>query len=570
MGLKLKNVYVSWIISIVFSFILFEQEAFAAVPSVPTGVSAAVTCNSLTVSWPAVSGATSYNVSVNNDVRSTTYPSYTYAVAPGTNYDYAVRANNSSGSSAYSSSQSITTHTPPSGVPSATATATSNSVTVQWSAVSGATEYTVYLVSNSPSYYDSGIVSGTTPRTFTFVGLTPGITYSYSVLASNSYCNGNSSSAQPITTSQPPLSPPQVPTGVSADVTCNSVAVRWSAVSGATSYDLSIDNKVMSTTSTSYPYAASPGTTYNYMVRANNSGGSSAYSPSQPATTPSIPSAPSFVIANDPINNSVTISWGITVGAASYDVRISKDGGVNWDTKNTTGTAQPYSGLSSGTYNFAVRANNNCGSSSYISGSKPFVIPPSTIPPSTPTGVSADVTCNSVIVRWSAVSGATNYDLSIDNKVMSTTSTSYTYAASPGTTYNYMVRANNSGGSSAYSPSKPATTLSIPSAPSFVIANEPTNKSVTISWGVAVGAASYDVRISKDGGVNWDTRNTTGTAHPYSDLSPGTYNFAVRANSSCGSSPYISGSKPFVIPPNITPPSTPTGVNADVTCFKYR
>ncbi len=494
-----------------------------------------MTCNSVTVSWSAVSGATSYDVSVNGDVRNTTSTSYTYTgLSAGTTYSYAVRAKNDSGSSSYSSAQAVTTLL---SIPtSVTASSTSNSVTVSWSAVSGATSYDVSV---------NGDVRNTTSTSYTYIGLTSGTTYSYAVRAKNSGGSSGYSSSQSIVTNATSI--PSLPTGIAATATSSTLIIYWNVVSGAASYDVSVNGDVRNTTSASYTYTGlSAGTTYSYAVRAKNNDGSSSYSSTQSITT--IPSTPTGVIASA-TDNTVTISWSAVSGATSYDVS------VNGDVRNTASTSYTYTGLSSGTtYSYAIRAKNSSGFSAYSSAQS--IVTPSTFSGiSIPSNVTASATSNSVTVTWSGVSGATSYDVSVNGDIRNTTSTSYTYTGlSAGTAYSYAVRAKNNNDSSSYSTSQSITT--IPSVPTGVIATASSN-SVTVSWSAVSGASSYDVS------VNGDVRSTNGTSYTYTGLTSGTtYSYAVKAKNSSGFSAY-SPAQSLVTPDQTL--SVPTDVTATAT-----
>ncbi len=94
----------------------------ASAPScgVPSGLSSSsVTTSSFTVSWSAVSGAASYDVQVRTGsgawttLNSTSTSLNLTGASASTTYEYQVRANCSAASSAYSSSKTVTTDSPP-------------------------------------------------------------------------------------------------------------------------------------------------------------------------------------------------------------------------------------------------------------------------------------------------------------------------------------------------------------------------------------------------------------------------------------------------------------------------
>ncbi len=108
-------------------------------------------------------------------------------------------------------------------------------------------------------------------------------------------CNGDSSSGGGGS------SIPSAPTGVSASAGNAQVTVSWNSVSDATSYNIywSTSSGVTKTSGTKIPVSSSPythsglsnGTTYYYVVTAQNSAGESTES-SQVSAMPTNPSPP--------------------------------------------------------------------------------------------------------------------------------------------------------------------------------------------------------------------------------------------------------------------------------------
>ncbi|MBO9202114.1 MULTISPECIES: reprolysin-like metallopeptidase [Niastella] len=180
--------------------------------SSPTGLTAsAITTTSATVGWTAVSGAVSYDV----DYKASSASTWTNAatgttvtsvgltgLTQGTVYDYRVRTNCSSGSSAYSTAQFTTTGTvtctSPAGLGSSAITSTG--ATVSWTAVSGALSYDVDYKTNASSTWTNA-ATGTTSTSVAISGLTAATLYDWRVRTN---CSGGSSayaSAQFTTTS---------------------------------------------------------------------------------------------------------------------------------------------------------------------------------------------------------------------------------------------------------------------------------------------------------------------------------------------------------------------------------
>ncbi|KAA0889833.1 fibronectin type III domain-containing protein [Oryzomonas rubra] len=287
-------------------------------PVAPTGVAAVGGAGQVTVSWTAVSNATSYNVyyattsgvttASGTKIANATTPYVQSGLSAGTTYYYLVTAVNSTGESVASTQVSATTSaavaTPaapvaPTGV---TATGGTKQVTISWPAVSGATSYNIYYATASGVTTANGtkISNATSPAVQT--GLSDSTTYYYVVTAVNSVGESAASVQIAATTlaAVPAPTVPAVPTGVTATGGANQVTVSWSTVSGATSYNLyySTTSGVTTANSTKIAGATTPyvqtgltaGTTYYYIVTAVNSTGESAASAQISAAT----SAPAF------------------------------------------------------------------------------------------------------------------------------------------------------------------------------------------------------------------------------------------------------------------------------------
>ena len=254
-------------------------------PSAPTGLVATAGNGQVGLSWTAVTGATSYTVLENGSpVGTTASPSDAVTgLTNGTSYSFTVSAANGGGSSTPSAPVTATPEPPaPSAPTGLVATAGNGQVGLSWTAVTGATSYTV-LENGSP-------VGTTASPSDAVTGLTNGTSYSFTVSAANG--GGSSTPSAPVTAT--PVDPvPAAPTGLTtSDVTADGATLSWTPSAGATGYTVLAGGTVVatSTTPTAVVTGLLPGTPYSLYVTASDPGGTSAPSGSTPiVTTPGTP-----------------------------------------------------------------------------------------------------------------------------------------------------------------------------------------------------------------------------------------------------------------------------------------
>ncbi|MHB8122422.1 MAG: fibronectin type III domain-containing protein [Desulfuromonadaceae bacterium] len=358
-----------------------------------------------------------------------------------------------------------------------TAVGGTGQVTLSWTSVSNATSYNVYYAATSGVTATNGTKLTSVSTPYIQTGLTAGTTYFYVVTAVNSSGESAASAIASTTTASAPPEPtvPAAPTSVTAAGGTNQVAISWGTVSSATSYNLyySTTSGVTKTNGTRITSATSPtvqtglaaGTAYYYIITAVNSTGEGAASNQVAATTlatvptPTVPARPSAVSAVGGANQA-TITWPAVAGADSYNVYWSSTTGITTTNgMKVAGVSSPYvkTGLSAGTtYFFIVTASNSVGEStaSIQTTGTTNAAPPAV--PATPTGVITTGGANQATISWSAVSGATSYNIyfATTSGVTKTNGGKITNATSPytqtglaaGTTYYYIVTAVNSAG----------------------------------------------------------------------------------------------------------------------------
>lgn len=377
-----------------------------------------------------------------------------------------------------------------------TATGGDGQVTVSWDPVANATAYDLFYSTRSSVAEDEDsedahaahLKNVTSP--FVVTGLSANTTYFFMVRAISGNRRGPPSAAVSATTSatKPAPTVPAAPTGVTATGGTKQVSVSWSAVTGATTYNLywskttgvTVANgtKISGVTSPAVHTGLADATTYFYIVTAQNSAGESAPSVQVAATTlaansppPTIPAAPTGVTALGG-DNQVTLTWSAVTGATSYNVYRSTSAGVT--TTNGTrlaGVTSPFvdTGRAASTaYFYIVTAVNSAGESGPSVEVNATTNAPAAVIPPAPTGVAAVGGAKQVTVTWNAVSTATSYKLywSTTSGVTPATGTLVAGATSPqnvtgladNTAYFFIVTAVNSAGESSASTQASATT----------------------------------------------------------------------------------------------------------------
>jgi len=362
-------------------------DSSSAAPSAPTGVTAAAGHGEATINWTAVAGATSYNIyySTTTGVTKTTGTKVPNATSPrivtpltnGTTYYFVVTAVNANGESVESSQVSaLPTPNPPPPAPTGVqATPASGQATISWLPVTDATSYNIYysITSGVTKATGTKIPNVTSPRIVT--PLTNGTTYYFVVTAVNA--NGESTESSQVSALPTPNPPPPAPTGVQAAAASGQATINWTVVAGATSYNIYYSSTagVTKTTGTKIPNVTSPrivtpltnGTTWYFVVTAQNADGESVESSQVSSLFNNPPGTPTSVTATAGFGEA-TIGWSAVTGATSYNIYYSTTSGVNKTTgTKITGATSPkiVTGLIRGTpYFFVVTAQNADGESS--------------------------------------------------------------------------------------------------------------------------------------------------------------------------------------------------------------
>ncbi len=265
----------------------------------------------------------------------------------------------------------------------------------------------------------------------------------------------------------------------------------------------------------------------------------------------------------------VRISWKKTTGADKYRIYKKNAEGTYetlYYTENGDVTSYLDTAVENNTsYTYTVRAMNEAGLNSCYD--KAGVSTRYTVAPSKVT-VSNDN--DKVIVKWTAVEGATGYRVyrrAVDadgdvtpwinfTKITDTTYTDDTVDS--GTTYEYAVRVYSKGGFSDLYAEKRITYLDIPE---FTV--KATTTGVRVSWDDVDGADSYQVWRKVKGG-SWKkikTVSSSTTAYTDKGASSGKYNYyAVKAVKGSYISDYDTHALTYIKTPEVSVKNVSSGV----------
>ena len=249
------------------------------------------------------------------------------------------------------------------------ATATSQTrIALTWAVVDQATSYEVSRATVSGGPY--GPAQLVTTNSYANNGRTPGMTYYYVVRAVNQF-GSSANSTQVSATTPVALVPPASVTAT--PVAATRVQVDWSAVAGATGYEVWHSTvsggpytKKATVGGTSYLHtAATPDATQYYVVRTVGPSGISGNSTQATVTTPALPAPPGNVAAAPVSPTSVAVSWDPVTGATVYEVWRSNATGGPYVKKKTVAatTATDTTATPGTTYFYIVRTVSATGTS---------------------------------------------------------------------------------------------------------------------------------------------------------------------------------------------------------------
>ena len=401
-------------------------------PAAPTGLTATGGDSTVSLDWNdnAEPDLASYNV------KRATSPGGPYStiatgvatsahvdngVSNGNTYYYVVSAVDTSSNESGNSNEDSATPadpTPPAPPTGLAATAGDGSVSLDWNdnAEPDLASYNVKRATSPGGPY-STIASGVATSTHVDNGVTNDTTYYYIVTAvdtsSNESGNSNEDSATPTD-----MTPPAAPTGLAATPGDGTVSLDWNDnaepdLAGYNVYRHTVPggpyskiNVGLVATSTFVDNGVSNGTTYYYVVRAedghSNESGNSSEASATPGDAP--PAAPTGLVATAG-DASVSLDWddNSEPDLDSYNVKRGTSGGGPYSTIATDVATSTYvdNTASNGTTYYYVVTAVDTSSNESPNSNEDSATPVDVTPPAAPTGLVATAGDGSVSLDWS-------------------------------------------------------------------------------------------------------------------------------------------------------------------------
>ena len=468
------------------------------IPDKVTNLNTYATQTVIVVSWEDVIGATAYDIEFDGKMLEEPLPSVSVSdLVPGTLYKYRVRAKNDSGAGVWSEEYSYWTI--PDIVKQVISSASETQIDITWDNTAGATGYDIEV---------NGEIHEDQSSPYTYMDLESGTKHIFRVRAKNSSGIGYWNDALEVWTLPGPIE------GIEIQGMQNEIIIQWEPVRGAASYEVKTDDIITEIPSSPFIHEGlTPGTFHQYIIRAKNSSGTGIWSNEISQWTLPEKVTKTSLVATE---TEIQVFWEDVTGATGYD--IEADGILYED------ISSPYlhQGLLDGTkHTFRLRAKNSSGYGLWNDEIEKWTIP--SIPENSITTSGETY----LLTSWNDVTGATGYDLKINDTQLEDVTNPYTKSElSPGTEYVLMVRAKNSSGAGKWS--EPVLTWTIPGVVEK-LELQASQTDIQILWENAIGAVGYDLEI--DGQLLPDAESP----YLHQDLQTGTeHSVMIRAKNSGG------------------------------------
>ncbi len=519
--------------------------------------------SSISLSWKKLKGATAYQVyqydesagkyvKIADEITKTTYKAID--LTAGTSYKFKVRGYNkiNSNKKNYGKySAVLTVYTAPEQVKKATfVEAGSDYISLSWKKQSDVSGYRVYQYDtkgNLLKKYD------TTKNKYSCTSVIAGTTYRYQVRSFIEQSDGTKLLGEFSDTLELKTAPGKTTKLSQSAASTSSATITWKKVTGTQKYRVYLYDentkkykKAADTTATSYKLTGlTAGKKYKVRVRAYNKNGSVTQW-GENSTTLIVavkPDKAKKLTQKSATEDSITVSFGKVKNADSYRIYLYDADGKQIKKADTTKTTYTFKKLTSGTYQFAVKA---CAKSdSYTAwGACTQKVSINTKPGKVEALKQTKASVDTATISWSKVSGAKGYGVYLYNeakgkyeKAATTSSTTYKLKKlTTGTTYKVRVRAYLKNGKTTVWGSY--TTLKVVTKPGMVKKlkqSAVTEDSITVSWKKVNNVDGYKIYCYDADGTLVKSKKTTDTEETFEKLSAGTYTFKVRAYKKAGS-----------------------------------
>ena len=516
-----------------------EAVTLVVAPSAPTGVSATASGSDNIVSWTAPdspfidgyrvrhrTGDADWSILAGNVAADTITHTHQDAAADVTHH-YAIQAHNSAGDGPWSDTATAGRITPPRAPQSVSAQLDGNDIVLSWERpdtvhVSG---YTVRHQAGDADHVESErIPEGQTSLRMTEVA---GDTrYRIAVRAHNDAGDGPWSDEVAVMRRLAP----SAPTSFMVEVGEADIVLSWAApdIGAADGYHVQygIDGSDEAVTEelpaaqTSFTHSDNAqGVTYAYRVQAHNVAGQSPWSETITANRTLAPQAPTelMTVVNGAL---ITVSWTPPASSIvdSYEIEqgvadSEETTPVNVDARQTS--FDHIGAQGDVTHRYRVRSVNSAGHSPWTGPVEAIWI----MPPGAPTNVSADTDSDDILISWNRpdsvfldayhVAQRRQNTEDWDTTVVAADQTSHRHVGpTPGTTYEYRVRAANAAGVSEWSPVVAAVRYDTAAPPAQFIYTAISDNRILVKWtpSLTPDIQRHQLRYNVDGG-DWTEVN---------------------------------------------------------------
>lgn len=429
----------------------FTQMTLPEPPAFPNNLLTVPSQKFISLTWDLVPHATRYEVEADGVVTDNgTLNSFTHKdLEASTDHTYRVRAGNLGGVSEWSAPAVQQTWPNPPETPTKISSVQDiHTVTVKWDEMERASGYEIEV--------DGLIIDNKQLTSYAHEGLDALSGHTYRIRAVN--IGGKSKWSSPLdVTTHPEI--PDVPTNIMTTADESQITASWRTVPHTDSYDIEVDGGTIITVKDNlfvHDQLAAD-SKHTYRIRAANISGTSEWS--KPITMATMPAGINTESLTNVVavvtNKSITLSWDTVAANARYEIEV--DGKL---LDNAADTIYNHTGLQAEEYHlYKIRVKQGNERGDWVA-----VLALSTLPnlPDSPSKIDGFAQNNSIELRWEKMDGANGYQLEVDGKTIDV-GNNITYQhneLTSGTAHTYRVRAKNTSGVTAWSPSLQKSTTS--------------------------------------------------------------------------------------------------------------